>query len=75
MQNTNKGVKEKGKFRYLMSRIFPPLEFYKGAYSWAYKHKILIPAAWFARLFRIVFKSNKQARDELKAIKKSKANK
>ena len=71
----NKGVKEKGKFRYLMSRVFPPLEFYRGAYSWAYKHKILIPVAWFVRLFRILFKSNKQARDELKAIKNSKSNK
>lgn len=71
----HKGVEEKGKFRYFMSRLFPPVEFYKGTYRWAYRHKILIPIAWLMRFFRVVFKGNKKARDEIKIIRKSKGKK
>ena len=71
----NKGVGEKGKFRYFMSRVFPPLTFYKRAYKRAYKCRILIPIAWVMRTFRILFKNNKRARDEIKVISKSKAKK
>ena len=69
----NKRVKERGKFRYFMSRIFPPYRFYKTAYPWAYKSVILIPIAWLMRLFRIIFKNPKRAANELKAIAKSDA--
>ena len=65
-----KGVKEKGKYGYLMSRLFPPLSFYKSAYPWAYKCRILIPIAWFMRFFRILFKNPKGAREEIKIISK-----
>lgn len=71
----NKGVKEKGKVRYLFSRIFPPYRFYKSAYPWAYKVPILIPIAWLCRLFRILFKNPKRATSELKMISKSKEEK
>ena len=64
-----KGVKEKGKFGYFMSRIFPPYRFYKSAYPWAYYCPILIPIAWLARFFRILFKNPKKATNELKTIK------
>ena len=64
-----KGIKEKGKFGYFMSRIFPPYSFYKNAYPWAYKTVILIPIAWLCRFFRIVFKNPKRAKSELKTIK------
>ena len=64
-----KGVKEKGKFRYFMSRIFPPYRFYKSAYPWAYYSVILIPIAWLCRFFRILFKNPKRASNEIKAIK------
>ena len=64
-----KGIKEKGKFGYFMSRIFPPYSFYKNAYPWAYKTVILIPIAWLCRFFRIVFKNPKRAKNELKTIK------
>ena len=70
--SVDKGVKEKGKFGYFMSRIFPPLIFYKTAYPWAYKTKILIPIAWCMRCFRVVFKSNKRMRQEFKEIRKHK---
>ena len=67
-----KGVKEKGKFRYFMSRVFPPYRFYKSAYPWAYKCPILIPFAWLARFFRVIFKSRKRMNSELKTLKEYK---
>ena len=67
-----KGVKAKGKFGYFMSRLFPPYLFYKYAYPWAYKCPILIPIAWLARFFRILFKNPKRAKNELKTIQKYK---
>ena len=70
-----KGIKEKGKFGYFMSRIFPPYSFYKNAYPWAYKTVILIPIAWLCRFFRIIFKNPKRAKSELKAIKEHKEDK
>ena len=71
----NKGVKEKGKSRYLMSRIFPPYRYYKSAYPWAYKVPILIPIAWLCRFFRILFNNPKRATNEIKMISKSKEEK
>lgn len=63
-----RGIKEKGKFKYLWSRVFPPLSFYKMFYPRAYKSKVLIPFAWFYRLI----KSPKKASKELKIISKQK---
>ena len=71
----NKGIKQKGKFKYFMSRIFPPYRFYKGAYPWAYKVPILIPIAWLCRFFRILFKDPKRATTEIKTIANSKEEK
>ena len=71
----NKGIKQKGKFRYFMSRIFPPYRFYKSAYPWAYKVPILIPIAWLCRFFRIIFKNPKRATTEIKTIANSKEEK
>ena len=68
----NKGVGEKGKFRYLMSRIFPPMASYKINYPWAYKHKIFVPIAWFLRLCRGLFKQHGQTKNELRLINKHK---
>ena len=67
-----KGVKKKGKFKYMMSRIFPPMSFYKTNYPFMYKTKILIPLAWLIRFFRILFKNPKKAKNELKLISQQK---
>ena len=61
-------VREKGKFRYLMYRLFPPLYFYKRFYPWAYYTIILIPAAWLLRFIRILFTSPRKATNEIKTI-------
>ena len=71
----NKRVKERGKFRYFMSRIFPPYRYYKNAYPWAYKTVILIPIAWLVRAVKVLFKNPKKATTELKMIAKSKEEK
>lgn len=73
--SVNKGVKEKGKFKYFMSRVFPPMSVYKSMYPWAYKTKVLIPVAWLVRAFRILFKNPKRAAKELQMISKSDAKK
>lgn len=70
--SVDKGVKDKGKRGYMMQRIFPPYSFYKLAYPWAYKVPILIPIAWLARAFRVLFKNPKKATKELKMIKEHK---
>ena len=70
--SVQKGIKEKGRFGYFISRLFPPLSFYKSAYPWAYKSKVLIPVAWLMRFFRIIFKNPKKAATELKMISKTK---
>ena len=70
-----KGVKAKGKFGFLMSRVFPPYSFYKSAYPWAYYCPILIPIAWLCRFFRILFKSPGRAMGEIKLISKCKEDK
>ena len=76
LQNgVNRGVEKKGKFGYFMSRIFPPMSFYKSYYPWAYKTKVLIPIAWIMRFFRILFNNPKKATTELKMISKSKKQK
>ena len=76
LQNgVNRGVEKKGKFGYFMSRIFPPMSFYKSYYPWAYKTKVLIPIAWIIRFFRILFNNPKKATTELKMIGKSKKQK
>ena len=70
--SVDKGVKEKGKFKYFMIRVFPPYSFYKSAYPWAYYSFILIPIAWLCRFFRVLFKNPKRASNELKMIRKHK---
>lgn len=59
------------KSKYLITRIFPDMNFYKLYYPWAHKYKILIPFAWFFRLFRAVFFKRKEIRFELKIIHKT----
>ena len=70
--SVSKGIKQKGKFGYFMSRVFPPYSFYKTAYPWAYKTVILIPIAWLCRCLRILFKNPKKAKKEIELINKSK---
>ncbi len=43
------------KLRYVLRRIFPPVEFYKEAAPLVYKYRVLIPFYCMGRFFRAVF--------------------
>ena len=70
--SVDKGVKEKGKFKYFMYRVFPPYRLYKTMYPWAYKCPILIPLAWIMRSFRVLIRNPKKAASEIKLISQHK---
>lgn len=67
-------IEEKGggsKKRYILQRFFPPIEHYKVWYPWAYKHKVLIPAAWVFRIVRGVTVRRKKISAEYKYLSKN----
>ena len=59
------------KIKYIIRRVFPPLEYYRAAYPFFYKHKILIPFCVFYRIFSALFKRNAFVRAELDTLKKT----
>ena len=67
-----KVLERKSKFRYILSRIFPPMEVYRIRYPFLYKTKILIPLAWLLRLLQSVTIDRKKSSTELKAVRKVK---
>ncbi len=69
--SVEKGIKKRGRFGYIMSRLFPPMSAYRIRYPWAYKCKILIPIAWFMRICTALTKNNKKTKSEIKAINKA----
>ncbi len=53
--SVKKGKSRGAKLSYLMSSIFPPQSSYRYTYPYAYRHKALIPAAWFSMWFKRFF--------------------
>lgn len=66
IQTTAQGSKK----QYILQRAFPPLEHYKIWYPWAYKHKVLLPAAWVFRMVRGVTARRKKISAEFKYLEK-----
>lgn len=66
--NNGQNGHKSGKISYVMHRLFPPMEFYKTYYCWAYKHKWLIPAAWFIRTVRSVTTRRVKIKAEIKML-------
>ncbi len=64
-------LKKGSKGRYIFRRLFPPMTFYKVNYPGIYKTKVLIPFAWFKRLFKALTKSRKKVKAELKLVKEN----
>lgn len=58
----------KSKFRYVWKRIFPPLEFYKSAMPFFYRHKILLPIGWSFRMVRGILFRRKRIKDEIQLV-------
>lgn len=60
----------KSKFRYVLNRFFPSMEFYKLYYPFFYKYKFMLPFAVFYRIFRLIFFKRKRVARELGSLKK-----
>lgn len=65
-------LKKESKGKYIFHRLFPPMSFYKVNYPRMYKSKVLIPLAWFIRLFRGIFFNHKKVKKELEYVNEKK---
>ncbi len=66
--NVKNNMKKKTKTQYILSRIFPPLSFYKSTYPIAYYSIIGIPFVFLYRLIRGVTVSRSHTKKELKTL-------
>ena len=66
--NVKNNMKKKTKTQYILSRIFPPLSFYKSTYPIAYYSIIGIPFVFLYRLVRGVTVSRSHTKKELKTL-------
>lgn len=62
------------KAKYLRYRLFPPMTIYRSWYSWAYRHKFLLPLAWIFRLARGLTARRKRLVREIKVLRKKRAS-
>jgi len=67
----NREVTKGKKIKYIFNRIFPPIEYYRAAYPFFYKHRLLIPFCVVYRVFLALFKRNDFVKSELDALKKN----
>lgn len=58
------------KFRYLWSRVFPDMDFYKRYFPFFYRHKWLLPIGWIYRCLRGLTVKNRKIRLEIAAVRK-----
>ena len=56
------------KIKYIFSRIFPPMEYYKANYPRVYRYKILIPFFIIGRVFGMIFLRPRSTAKKLKTI-------
>ena len=68
------GIREKGKFGYLMGRIFPGVEFMK-KYKPIFGRRWLLPVGWIYRAFDIMFTRLGKSIREMKMVARSKETK
>lgn len=66
------GGGKKGKQRYILSKVFMPMDQIKKYYPFFYRHKILIPSLFFYRLGRAVTVSRQKTKTQLKILMKKK---
>ncbi len=68
-------MEEKGAhsgIKYIFSRIFPPMEYYKANYPRVYRYKILIPFFIVGRVFSMIFLRPRSTARKLKIVFKHK---
>lgn len=59
------------KFRYMLSRIFPDMDFYRRCYPLAYKYKILIPFCWIYKTVKTLLFRRDRISAEFDTLKKT----
>ena len=67
----NNGGSKKGKLKFLIERVFLPMDYLKSFYPFYYKHKILLPVLFFRRLGRAVTVRRKDTMNKLKILRKT----
>ncbi len=65
-QRVLRGVERKGKTRYIMGRIFLPMEKVKAFFPFFYRHRLLLP---FLPLYRVLRRGNR-AKSEIRTLMK-----
>lgn len=58
------------KFKYIMRRLFPPMDIYRVYFPFFYRHKYLLPVGWVYRLVRGIFVKNSMIKSEMEYISK-----
>ena len=62
------GATKKGRARYVMKRLFPPMEYYKKSHPFLYKTKVFIPAFVVYRWLHQGIKNRKWIIREIRAV-------
>ena len=60
------------KGKYVLKRLFPPIEYYKEPYPFLYRYKIFIPFFVVYRFLKMLFKRNYYVKTEIDVLKKRK---
>lgn len=66
------GNGKKGKFRYIMKKLFIPMKDIKMYYPFYYKHKVLLPVLFFYRIGKAITVKRRQTKKTLGILKKIK---
>lgn len=70
VENQLQGNASGSKLKYLLHRLFPPMEWIKDYYPFFYRHKILFPLFWIVRPLHGLFRNRKQLAAELHYLRK-----
>lgn len=75
LEKFNSNSNRRLRFKYILNRIFPSLEFYRFYYPFFYHHKILLPIAWTFRLAKGMTVKRKHMKRELRFVYKFESSK
>jgi hypothetical protein len=59
----------KGKYMFILYKIFPPYRLMRGMYPYINKYPFLLPITWIQRAYKLVFKKTKNTMGKLKKLK------
>lgn len=70
VENNMERFGQGSKLRYVLCRLFPPMEQVKTYHPFFYEHKWLLPVLWVYRPIRGIFKNSKKLRAEIDVLTK-----